>query len=331
MALDIHYNVYGCFREPRADIELAEAAVDAGFEGIWIGDHFHPWIDGRPYTHHAFAWFGSLMNAIPDVPVGTSVTCPMLRYRPPLLAQTIATLDNMYPGRLNLGMGVGEALNEAHFVDEFPDWSTRVEMMIEALGLMDRLWNSERYVRHKGEYFDYEQLKLYTRPKADIPIHWAAWGPKSSTYAGKHADHLITSGSASAIEERIIPNFERGLEEAGRSLSDADVTTEVAINFGDPAELVAKVRETGEFIPYTTQLYNPDPRSIQHVATTELAEMSDEQIVKSNNITTDPNAVIEKLQRLDDAGATRVLVGTPVGDPYETIHAFEEQIFPSFS
>jgi G6PDH family F420-dependent oxidoreductase len=331
MDLDIHYNVYGCFREPRADVELAKAAVDAGFEGIWIGDHFMPWIDSRPYTHHVFPWFGTLMSEVPDVPVGTSVTCPMLRYRPPLLAQAVATLDNMYPGRFNLGVGVGEALNEAHFVEEYPDWHTRAEMLIETLELMDRLWNSDRYVRHDGEYFQYDRLKLYTRPKEEIPIHWAGWGPTSCTYAGRHADHLLTAASAAAIEDRIVPNFEDGLADAGRALADAEVTTELGVNVGDPATLVARVRERGEHIPDETELYNPDPRSIQRVATNELDEMTDEEIRAANTITDDPDVVIEKLQRLADAGVTRVLVGTNVGDPYETIAAFEAEIFPSFS
>lgn len=331
MALEIHCNVYGCFREPRSDVELAKEAVAAGFEGIWIGDHFHPWIDSRPFTHHIFPWFGALMSEVPDVPVGTSVTCPMLRYRPPLLAQAIATLDNMYPGRFNLGVGTGEALNEAHFVDEYPEWDERAERLIEALKLMDRLWNSDSYVRHKGEHFDYDQLKLYTPPKEDIPIHWAAWGPKSCRYAGRYTDHLITAAGADVIENEILPNYESGLEEAGRSLSDVDVTTELAVNVGDPDELVAQVRERGEHIPASSERYNPDPRSIQRVATNQLATMSDEEIADTNGITDEPDDIIAELQRLEDAGVTRVLVGTNVGDPAETIRTFEREIFPSFS
>jgi len=330
VTLEIQYNVYGCFRDPRSDIELAKEAVDAGFEGIWIGDHFLPWIDSRPYTHHVFPWFGALMSEIPDVPVGTSVTCPMLRYRPPLLAQAVATLDNMYPGRFNLGVGVGEALNEAQFVEEYPDWNRRAEMMIEAIRLMERLWEADSYVRHDGDYFEYDFLKLYTPPKGDIPIHWAAWGPKSCRYAGRHADHLLTAASAATIAEDILPRYEEGLEEAGRSLSEVDVTTEAAVNVGDPAELVARVRERGEHVP-EQERYNPDPRSIQRVATTELARMSDEEIMETQGITDDPDDVIEQLQNLEDAGVTRVLVGTTVGDPMETIRTFEKSVFPSFS
>jgi len=192
MPLEIHYNVYGCFRPPAEDIDLAKAAVDAGFEGIWIGDHFLPWIDSRPYTHHPFPWLGALMNEIPDVPVGTSVTCPTMRYRPPLIAQAVATLDNMYPDRFHLGVGVGEALNEAHFVEEWPDWGTRAGMLIEAIEVMRDLWNSEDYVSYDGDHFEYDGIKLYTPPRKKIDVHWAGWGPTSCRYAGRFADHLLT-------------------------------------------------------------------------------------------------------------------------------------------
>lgn len=102
MSLDIHYYVYGCFRPPADDIELAKDAVEAGFEGIWIGDHYLPWIESRPYAHQILPWLGSLMEAILGVPVGLSVTCPTMRYHPPVLAQAFATLDNTYCDRLKI-------------------------------------------------------------------------------------------------------------------------------------------------------------------------------------------------------------------------------------
>ncbi len=331
MALDIHYNVYGCFRPPGEDISLAKYAVDAGFGGIWIGDHFQPWIDSRPYTHHILPWLGSLMAELPDIPVGTSVTCPIIRYEPPVLAQALATLDNMYPGRLNLGVGVGEAVNEATFYDgEWPDWRTRSEMLIEAIDLLRTLWKIDEFVDFDGKHFSYEDLKLYTQPREAINIHWAAWGPQSCRAAGHHADHLITAAPADLIEEQIVPNFERGLRDAGRSPENVDVTTEVAVNYGDPAELVAEIRQRGEYIPDETELDNPDPRSIQRVADEQLENMTDEEIRDANTITNDADDIIETLERFEEAGVTRVLVGSNCGDPRKTIDVFEQEVIPHF-
>ncbi|WP_255171115.1 LLM class flavin-dependent oxidoreductase [Natrononativus amylolyticus] len=327
--MDCHYNVYGCFREPSADIELAKRAVDAGFGGIWIGDHFLPWISSRPYTHHILPWFGALMNEVPDVPVGTSVTCPMLRYRPPLLAQALATLDSMYPGRFHLGLGVGEALNEAHFLDDWPEWGERAAMMIETIDLLEKLWTADEYLEFDGEYFQYEGIRLHTEPKASLPIHWAAWGPTSCTLAGKHADHLITAASPKKIREKIIPPYKDGLSTRGRSLDDVDVTTEVSINIGDPDELVQEIRDRGEYVPHD-QIDSTDPREIQREADDRLAAMSDEEIRTKYNITDDPEEVVRLLREYERAGVTRVLVGSKCGDPHETISVMEEHVLPEF-
>ncbi len=327
--MEIHYNVYGCFREPAEDITLAKQAVESGFEGIWIGDHFLPWIESRPYTHHVFPWFGALMNEVPDVPVGTSVTCPMLRYRPPLLAQAIATLDNMYPGRFNLGIGVGEALNEAHFIDEWPKWGTRAAMMIETIEIFRELWDSSEYISFNGDHFQYDGIKLHTESKTQLPIHWAGWGPTSCELAGKHADHLITAASPTQIENKIIPSYRTGLSEAGRSLSDVDVTTEVTVNIGNPNDLVADIREQGELIPHG-ELDNSDPRSIQAVADEELTTMSDEEVRDEHNITNDPQEIVELLKNYEQAGVTRVLIGSNCGDPYQTIMKMKNHVLPEF-
>lgn len=332
MTFELHYNVYGAFRRPAEDIDLAARAVDAGFEGIWIGDHFHPWIDSRPYAHHVLPWLGSVMEAVPEVPVGTSVSCPTIRYEPPVFAQALATLDNTYPGRLNLGLGTGEAVNEAPFWDgEWPDWGQRAGMLIETIDLMRTLWDADGYVSHDGKYYQYDDIKLATSTREEIPMHWAAWGPQSCTCAGKYAGNLLTVAPPEMIAEDIIPPYEEGLAEAGRDPSVADVTTEYAVNVGDPDEIVAAVREAGEYVPDETELDNPDPRDVQAVADERLAEMSDEDLIDAYTITQDPELVIEELEAFRDAGVTQVLVGSNAGDPYETIELFEEHVIPHFA
>ena len=330
MSLAFHYNVYGCFRDPLADVRLAADAVDAGFEGIWIGDHFHPWIDSRPYTHHVFPWFGTLMAEVPDVPVGTSVTCPMLRYRPPLVAQACATLDAMYPDRLELGVGVGEAVNEAHFLEEWPDWTTRADMLVEAMEIMRSLWDDSGWTSYDGEYFQYDTIKLYTPPSDRIPIHWAGWGPKSCARAGRHADGLMTAAGPDLIADQVLPNFRRGREDANRDPGAGPVATEYSACVGPKADLVAQVRQRGEHVPADTELDTADPRDVQAVADERLRAMDDDEIADGLTITTDPEVIVDELTALEDAGVTRVIIGSPVGDPRRTVSCFEREIFPRF-
>jgi len=326
MGLEFHYYVPGCFQDPQSDIELGKYAAERGFEGVWIGDHLLPWLDNRPYTHQILPWLGAFMNEVPEVTVGTFVTCPIARYEPPVLAQALATLDNMYPGRFELGVGTGEALNEAQFIDgDWPDWETLASMLVESLEVIDRLWEAEEYVGYDGTHFQYDPMRLYTQPAEPLPTHWAAWGPKSAHKAGVHAGNLMTASPPEHISERLVPDFESGLAEAGRSLSDAHVSTQFTAHVGDPDALVDEIREKGEHTPHDTELDNPDPRDVQAAADAELAEMSDAEIREANNIVEDPSELVDRVTALDDAGVTRVILVSKVGDFRETIDVVADE------
>jgi alkanesulfonate monooxygenase SsuD/methylene tetrahydromethanopterin reductase-like flavin-dependent oxidoreductase (luciferase family) len=248
-----------------------------------------------------------------------------------VLAQAIATLDNMFPGRFELGVGTGEALNEAHFYDgEWPDWGTLAGMLIETLDVMETLWDSEEYVGYDGDYYQYDPIKLYTPPKEDVPVHWAAWGPQSATCAGKYAGNLTTVADPDHIENLLVPNFEEGLEEVGRSLADAEVMNQTSAHFGDPEEIAGQLRDAGEHTPDDTELDNPDPRAIQQAANAELENISDEELIDANNVTDDPQDLVEQVEKLEEAGVTRVLVVSKVGDPRATIDAFADHVIPEF-
>lgn len=331
MSLEVHFNVGGAFNEPAEDIELCKQAADAGFDGIWIGDHFHPWLDNRPYTHHVMPWLGALMNEVDDVTVGTSVSCPIIRYQPPVFAQAIATLDNMFPGRFELGVGVGEALNESPFLDgDWPDWATRAEMLVEAIDIMRSLWTEDDYITYTGNQYQYEDIKVFTKPKTDIEINWAAWGPRSSQLAGEHADHVITAAGPDLIEDQVHPNFKKGRDRPGTPGKDYHVANEMVANIGDPDELVDEARTRGELIPADTELDNPDPRDIQAVADDRLAGMSDEEVKEALLITDDPDDVIETFEAFEAAGATRILLTPNLGDPARTIDVLGESVIPHF-
>lgn len=329
--MEFHYYVAGCFRSPREDIDLGAYAAERGFEGVWMGDHFLPWLDNRPYTHHALTWLAAFMNEVPDVTVGTFVTCPCFRYHPPVLAQALATLDTLAPGRLEFGVGTGEALNEAPFVDgEWPDWQTLADMLEESLDVIDRMWDAEEYVSYEGEHFAYDDVRLYTQPKAPLETHWASWGPRSAYRAGRRTGNLLTASPPKHIADRLVPAFEDGLADAGRSRADAHVSTQLTAHVGDPDELVAEIRRKGEHTPQDAELDNPDPREIQAVADEELAGMSDEAVRELNNVTADATDLVDEVAALEDAGVTRVLLVSKAGDPRRTIDAVAEQVMPAF-
>jgi G6PDH family F420-dependent oxidoreductase len=330
--VEFHYYVPGCFQDPRSDIELGKYAAERGFQGVWIGDHFLPWLDNRPYTHQFLPWLGAFMNEVSDVTVGTFVTCPTVRYPPPVLAQALATLDNMYPGRFELGVGTGEALNEEPFLDgEWPDWPILADMLVEALEVVDLLWDADEYVDYDGDHYSYGPMRLYTQPKAPLSKHWAAWGPNSAHSAGEHAGNLMTASPPEHIAERLVPAFESGLAAAGHDPDDAHVTTQLNAHVGDPDELVDEIRRKGEHTPHDTELDNPDPREVQAAAEAELAEMSDAEIRDVNNVVSDPGELVDQVAALEDAGVTRVILVSKVGDLRATIDAVADGVMPAFA
>jgi coenzyme F420-dependent glucose-6-phosphate dehydrogenase len=331
MGLELHYHVGSSNQPPREGIDLAKYAVDAGFEGVWMGDHFYPFLDSKPNCNHIIPWFGSVMAEIPDVPVGTSVTCPLFRYEPPVLAQMLATLDNMYPGRLQFGVGVGEAVNEWPFIDgDWPDWGTRASMLVEAIEIIRQMWRHDGFTSYAGEYFEYDLLKLYTRPKAPLPIHWAAWGPTSAKYAGYAAGNMLTLAPASEIETVLNSRFETGLADSGRDKESAEVTATLSFNLGDPEAIVEGIRDAGEYVPVRDVIGEPDPRVILDRGQSELDKMSDDEIRDQFNVVDDLELVVEQLETYEQAGVDRVNISSGIGDARGDIDALAEGVLPRF-
>src|SRR3954466_16362655 len=97
--------------DPRDLIRQAQRAEEAGFHGLWISDHFHPWNDEQGHSPFVWSVIGAIARAT-DLPVGTGVTCPTIRIHPAVVAQAAATSAVMLEGRFTLGVGSGEALNE---------------------------------------------------------------------------------------------------------------------------------------------------------------------------------------------------------------------------
>jgi G6PDH family F420-dependent oxidoreductase len=118
---------------PRELVRQARMAQDAGFEGLWISDHFHPWNDEQGHSGFVWSTIGALAEATSGMHVTTAVTCPTVRIHPALVAQAAATSAILLEGRFTLGLGTGEALNEHILGDRWPEAAERREMLEEAV------------------------------------------------------------------------------------------------------------------------------------------------------------------------------------------------------
>ena len=242
--LEIQLNFGENDYDPRVFVDATVYAEDMGFRTAWFGDHIFPWFHSGKRSSFVWSTMASALEGTQRIRVGPLVTVPIgARYHPAIVAQAAATLDNTYPGRVLLGVGTGEALNEIPFWNgKWPKWAERAERLIEGIKLMRMLWESKKPFKFEGKYFAADFYYLYTKPKRRIPIYFSAVGRRAAHFAGMHGDNLVTitpRNNVQTLEEKIIPAFRRGEKHAGKKRR-GEVVAEFSFSFRKPEEIVRK-------------------------------------------------------------------------------------------
>src|SRR4051812_15955821 len=171
---------------PKELVRQARMAEEAGFEALWISDHFHPWLDEQGQSPFVWSVIGALSEAT-SLPITTAVTCPLVRVHPVIVAQAAATSALLTEGRFTLGVGTGEALNEHILDSRWPPAAERQEMLEEAIEIIRRMFTGE-LVTHHGRHYDVDTARLYTVPGTPPPIYMSGFGEKAVKLAGRIAD-----------------------------------------------------------------------------------------------------------------------------------------------
>jgi G6PDH family F420-dependent oxidoreductase len=177
--------------DPATLVEQAQLAEQAGFEALWISDHYHPWNDEQGQSPFVWGVIGAI-SQVCRLPVTTAVTCPTVRIHPAIVAQAAATAAVQLEGRFTLGVGTGEALNEHVLGDRGPSEDVRLEMLEEAVEVMRELWAGD-FVYHHGKHYTVENARIYSKPETPPPVFVSAFGPKSFDLALRIADGFITT------------------------------------------------------------------------------------------------------------------------------------------
>src|SRR3954447_9838072 len=222
---------------PRELVEFAVLAEELGYDTVVVSDHFQPWRHDGGHAPFSFAWLAAVGERTERILLGTSVVAPAYRYHPGIVAQAMATLGCLYPGRVFLGVGTGESMNEVPLGVHWPEQKVRFQMLKEACQLMQRLWTEER-VTFEGEHFQTENATIYDRPEGGIPLYIAASGPAAARLAGRMASGFITtSGKATELyAERLIPAVREGAEKEGRSMDQIELTIEMKVSYDTDLE-----------------------------------------------------------------------------------------------
>ncbi|MDU0294983.1 TIGR03557 family F420-dependent LLM class oxidoreductase [Saccharothrix longispora] len=176
---------------PRELVQQARWAEQAGFERLWISDHYHPWNSEQGNSPFVWSVIGALSEAT-TLPVTTAVTCPTVRLHPAVVAQAAATAAVQCQGGFTLGVGTGEALNEHILGGRWPSAPERLEMLEEAVEVMRALWTGES-VTHRGRHYTVENARLYTRPESPVPVYVSAFGPHAARVAGRIGDGFCST------------------------------------------------------------------------------------------------------------------------------------------
>ncbi len=261
----------------------ASAVEKAGFDSIWVYDHFAPFSHQSGLRDPAT---GGGWGALPILPlllanttrcvVGTNVLCPTLRYHPAIIAQYFAQLDCLFPGRIIMGVGAGEAFNETPIVGRFPPYKERMERLEEAVGLMRKLWTSKDYFNHEGRYYKSKNLFLYAKPKEKIPIVISAFGEKSAELAGKVGNGITIYWTRPQKTDHILRRFAEAATKAGKdpeTMTKAAYFPWVGIT-PNPLPILRNIKPSMALS--RASIHEPDPRKIDEMAKT----LSDEEALQ---------------------------------------------------
>lgn len=219
---------------PAELLHYGEQAERLGFDSVFVSDHLQPWRHDGGHAPAALPWLGALAARTERVLLGSSVLTPTFRYHPAVVAQAFATLGCLAPGRVVLGVGSGESLNEVPLGAAWPDGKERFARLKEAVQLIKRLWSEDR-VTFEGQFYRTELATVYDKPASPVPVYIGASGPAATRLAGRIADGFITtSGKGHELYTgTLLPAVREGAEKAGRKLDDLDLMIEVKVSFDD--------------------------------------------------------------------------------------------------
>jgi G6PDH family F420-dependent oxidoreductase len=299
---------------PAELVEQAVAAEKAGFDALWISDHFHPWNDEQGQSPFVWGVIGALSQAC-TLPVTTAVTCPTVRMHPALVAQAAATAAVQLEGRFTLGVGSGEALNEHVLGDVWPSADTRLEMLEEAVDLMRELWGGE-FVTRSGRHYSVDTARIYTLPEQPPQVYVSAFGPKATSVAARIGDGYISTKTDADLLEQFTRESGGKPTMAGTKVAYAptedegvDLAHRIWANAGLPGELAQVL---------------PSPRHFEQASQLVTREMT----ADSAPAGPDPKVHLDSVREYVDLGYDEVYVANMGPHYLDMIAMFGDQILP---
>jgi coenzyme F420-dependent glucose-6-phosphate dehydrogenase len=308
-------------------LDFTVAAERCGFETAGISDHFQPWRHSGGHAPFSLAWLGAAGQATSRIQLGTSVLTPTFRYHPAVVAQAMSTLGCLFPGRVWLGVGTGESLNEAPLGIKWPDSKERFARLKEAVSLIQTLWSQER-VTFDGAFYRTRDATIYDRSETAIPIYIAASGPAAARLAGRVADGLIcTSGKGMELyAASLLPAVVEGARAAGRDPADLDLAIEMKVSYDtDPDRALQDTRHWAALALSAEEKTGvDDPMEMERLADALTTERAAGRWI----VSTDPDEHVEALRPYLDLGFTQLIFHAPGTDQRRFLDLYSRDVLP---
>jgi coenzyme F420-dependent glucose-6-phosphate dehydrogenase len=309
---------------PSEMLEQARAAEEAGFDGTAGSDHFAPWFPGG---RGSFAWaFLAAAGADTTGPLGTSVTPLIHHYHPGVVAQAFMGLEDLFPGRVFLGAGSGEALNEVPLGLDWPPVAEQQERLEQALQAITRLWDGETVTMDAG-WFRLREAKLHSAARTRPKLYVSAFGPHAVEIAAKYGDGLWTLGDP-AQAPQIIDTWREARAKLGRDTGEIILQAGFHLGTDEETAIACTRKWKPTQLPevYTEDLH--DPAEMVRMAD---EQMSDEEFAHEGFLVgADPEEHISRVREMLDLGPTVVcLQGIGDADPVGSIRRYGERVLPA--
>jgi coenzyme F420-dependent glucose-6-phosphate dehydrogenase len=309
-------------------LDFACLAEATGFDSVFVSDHFQPWKHTDGHAPFSLTWLGALGARTSRIVIGTSVMTPTFRYHPSIVAQAFGTLGAMVPGRVVLGVGTGESLNEVPATGSpWPEFKERFARLREAVTLIRKLWSEER-VTFAGQYYRTEKATIYDRPATMLPIYVAAAGALVAKYAGRAGDGFIcTSGKAPELYTgTLLPKLAEGLAEATPKTGGFDRMIEVKVSFDTDRDRAMQDTRHWAALALSPEekVSVEDPLEMERLA----ASLPVERAAQRWIVSSDADEHVEKIGTYVDLGFNHLVFHAPGPDQERFLRLYGDQVLP---
>jgi coenzyme F420-dependent glucose-6-phosphate dehydrogenase len=313
---------------PTELLDFAVLAERYGYDSVFISDHFQPWRHTGGHSPFSIAWMGALGARTTKLIMGTSVLTPTFRYHPSVVAQAFATLGTLFPRRVILGVGTGEALNEVPASGmAWPEQKERTARLKESLALIRELWSGDR-ISFEGQYYRTDKATIYDKPDVPVPIYVAGAGPLIAKYAGQTAAGFIcTSGKGPELyRDTLLPNVRAGIEAGGRAAQDVDLMIEMKVSFDSDFDRALEDTRHWAALSLTPEekLSVEDPLELERLAD----QLPVERAAKRWIVSSDPDEQVEKIRPYVQLGFKHLVFHAPGTDQARFLKLYAEQVLP---